>query len=56
MAMFSIHMIEHMVFNMFVPVLLVLGAGDAGVAGGAAGRRGRPPGPREWILWLVHRG
>jgi putative copper resistance protein D len=25
-AMFSVHMVEHMTLNMFVPVLLVLGA------------------------------
>jgi cytochrome c oxidase assembly factor CtaG len=54
-AMFSVHMGEHMALNMFIPVLLVLGgpvtlalrvltpAGDA-----------QPPGPREWLLWLVH--
>jgi hypothetical protein len=54
-AMFSVHMAEHMVLNMFIPVLLVLGgpvtlalrvltpAGD-----------GQPPGPREWLRWLVH--
>ncbi|BBZ52695.1 cytochrome c oxidase assembly protein [Mycobacterium heidelbergense] len=54
-AMFSVHMAEHMTLNMFIPVLLVLGgpltlalrvlkpAGD-----------GQPPGPREWLLWIVH--
>jgi cytochrome c oxidase assembly factor CtaG len=54
-AMCSVHMGEHMALNMFIPVLLVLGgpvtlalrvltpAGDA-----------QPPGPREWLLWLVH--
>jgi Cytochrome c oxidase caa3 assembly factor (Caa3_CtaG) len=54
-AMFSVHMGDHMALNMFIPVLLVLGgpvtlalrvltpAGDA-----------QPPGPREWLLWLVH--
>jgi putative copper resistance protein D len=54
-AMFSVHMAEHMTLNMFIPVLLVLGgpvtlalrvlppAGD-----------GQPPGPREWLTWLLH--
>lgn len=54
-AMFSVHMAEHMTLNMFIPVLLVLGGpvtlalrvlpvtGD-----------GRPPGAREWLIWLLH--
>jgi cytochrome c oxidase assembly factor CtaG len=54
-AMFSVHMAEHMTLNMFVPVLLVLG-GPVTLALRAltpAGD-GQPPGPREWVLWLVH--
>lgn len=54
-AMFSVHMAEHMTLNMFVPVLLVLG-GPVTLALRAltpAGD-GQPPGPREWLLWLVH--
>ncbi|WP_197320487.1 cytochrome c oxidase assembly protein [Saccharomonospora sp. NB11] len=54
-AMFSIHMITHMTLNMLVPILLVLG-GPVTLALRAlppAGRN-RPPGPREWILALVH--
>lgn len=54
-AMFSIHMVEHTLLNMFVPVLLVLGAPVTlalrvlpSVAPGA------PPGPREWIVRAVH--
>lgn len=54
-AMFSVHMAEHMMLNMFVPVLLVLGAPVTlalralpGAAPGAA------PGPREWIVRAVH--
>ena len=54
-VMFSMHMVEHMSLNMFLPVLLVLGtpvtlalralppAGDDG-----------PPGPREWLRRLIH--
>ena len=54
-AMFSVHMAEHMTLNMFVPVLLVLG-GPVTLALRAlpAHRPDQPPGPREWLLWLVH--
>lgn len=54
-AMFSVHMAEHMVVNMFIPVLLVLG-GPVTLALRALppAAEGRPPGPREWLLWLVH--
>ena len=54
-AMFSVHMAEHMTLNMFVPVLLVLG-GPVTLALRAlpAHRPDAPPGPREWLLWLVH--
>nr|WP_253900445.1 cytochrome c oxidase assembly protein [Mycobacterium asiaticum] len=54
-AMFSIHMAEHMTLNMFIPVLLVLG-GPVTLALRvlpAAGDR-QPPGPREWLTWLLH--
>jgi putative copper resistance protein D len=54
-AMFSIHMVEHMTLNMFVPLLLVLGAPVTlalRVLPSAA--PGAPPGPREWILRAVH--
>jgi putative copper resistance protein D len=54
-AMFSMHMVEHMTLNMFVPVLLVLGAPVTlalRVLPSAA--QGAPPGPREWIVRAVH--
>ncbi|RPA12654.1 cytochrome c oxidase assembly protein [Gordonia sp. OPL2] len=54
-AMFSIHMISHMIMSMMVPVLLVLG-GPVTLALRAlppAGR-GNPPGPREWIQTAIH--
>ncbi|MBD0861173.1 bifunctional copper resistance protein CopD/cytochrome c oxidase assembly protein [Gordonia sp. zg691] len=54
-AMFSIHMIAHMLMSMMIPVLLVLG-GPVTLALRAlppAGR-GNPPGPREWIQIGVH--
>lgn len=54
-AMFSVHMAEHMSLNMFVPVLLVLG-GPITLALRAlpAAGAGEPPGPREWLLLLIH--
>ncbi|MHA6793168.1 cytochrome c oxidase assembly protein [Pseudonocardia bannensis] len=54
-AMFSVHMAEHMMLSMLVPILLVLGAPVtlALRALPPAGRT-RPPGPREWLLAAVH--
>ncbi|VEG56819.1 copper resistance D domain-containing protein [Mycolicibacterium aurum] len=54
-AMFSIHMIAHMLLSMLVPILLVLGAPVtlALRALPAAGRTD-PPGPREWLLAALH--
>ena len=54
-AMFSVHMVEHMTLNMFVPVLLVLGAPVTLALRVLPGSpAGSPPGPREWIVRLVH--
>lgn len=54
-AMFSVHMAEHMTLNMFVPVLLVLG-GPVTLALRVLPAAGddQPPGPREWLTWLLH--
>ncbi|MGB3301641.1 cytochrome c oxidase assembly protein [Gordonia sp. (in: high G+C Gram-positive bacteria)] len=54
-AMFSVHMMSHMMLSMLVPVLLVLG-GPVTLALRAipAAGRGNPPGPREWILSGIH--
>ena len=54
-ALFSIHMIAHMMLSMLAPVLLVLG-GPVTLALRAIAPAGRssPPGPREWILSLLH--
>lgn len=54
-AMFSVHMAQHMILGMLVPILLVLGAPVtlALRALPSAGRAG-PPGPREWVLAGVH--
>jgi putative copper resistance protein D len=54
-AMFSVHMGQHMILAMLVPILLVLGAPVtlALRALPPAGRDG-PPGPREWLLSAIH--
>jgi putative copper resistance protein D len=54
-AMFSMHMVAHMLLSMLVPILLVLG-GPVTLALRAlpAAGRGEPPGPREWLLAALH--
>lgn len=54
-AMFSMHMIVHMLLSMLVPILLVLG-GPTTLALRAlpAAGRGTAPGPREWLLAALH--
>jgi putative copper resistance protein D len=54
-AMFSVHMVAHMLLSMLVPILLVLG-GPVGLALRAlpAAGRGDPPGMREWLLAALH--
>src|SRR5690606_33382230 len=54
-AMFSVHMIAHMLLSMLVPVLLALG-GPVTLALRAlpVAGRGAPPGPREWLLAALH--
>ncbi|QLY30307.1 cytochrome c oxidase assembly protein [Nocardia huaxiensis] len=54
-AMFSMHMVQHMMLSMLAPILFALG-GPVLLALRAikpAGK-GQPPGPREWILAAVH--
>lgn len=54
-AMFSVHMGEHMALNMFIPVLLVLGAPvTLALRVLPAAPSGQTPGPREWLMWFVH--
>ena len=54
-AMFSVHMAEHMLLGMLVPILLVLGAPmTLALRALPAAGRDRPPGPREWLLAAVH--
>ncbi|MBX7456407.1 bifunctional copper resistance protein CopD/cytochrome c oxidase assembly protein [Mycolicibacterium sp. 3033] len=54
-AMFSMHMIAHMMLSMLVPILLVLGA-PVTLALRALPTAGRdaPPGLREWLLAALH--
>ena len=54
-AMFSVHMAEHMILSMLVPILLVLGAPvTLALRALPAAGRARPPGPREWLLTGLH--
>ncbi|OMC29605.1 copper resistance protein CopD [Mycobacterium sp. GA-1841] len=54
-AMFSMHMIAHMLLSMLVPVLLVLGAPvTLALRALPTAGRGAPPGPREWLLAALH--
>ncbi|HEY0816085.1 MAG TPA: cytochrome c oxidase assembly protein [Pseudonocardia sp.] len=54
-AMFSVHMAQHMILAMLVPILLVLGGPvTLGLRTLPSGGRSGPPGPREWLLAAVH--
>jgi len=54
-AMFSVHMAQHMLLGMLVPILLVLGAPvTLALRALPSGGRNGPPGPREWLLAAVH--
>jgi cytochrome c oxidase assembly factor CtaG/putative copper export protein len=54
-AMFSIHMVSHMMLNMLAPILLVLGgAMTLALRALPAAGKDNPPGPREWIVAFVH--
>jgi cytochrome c oxidase assembly factor CtaG len=53
-AMFSVHMGEHMALNMFIPVVLVLGApATLALRALPAAPSGSRPGPREWLLTVL---
>jgi cytochrome c oxidase assembly factor CtaG/putative copper export protein len=54
-AMFSMHMADHMLLSMLVPILLALG-GPVSLALRALPTAGRndPPGMREWLLAALH--
>jgi cytochrome c oxidase assembly factor CtaG len=53
-AMFSVHMAEHMVWNMFLPALLVMGAPVTLALRALPTATGSSPGPREWLTRLLH--
>ncbi|KUH73164.1 copper resistance protein CopD [Mycolicibacterium novocastrense] len=54
-AMFSMHMLAHMMLSMLVPILLVLGAPmTLALRALPTAGRGEPPGPREWLLAALH--
>ena len=54
-AMFSVHMAEHMILSMLVPILMVLGAPvTLALRALPVAGRARPPGPREWLLAALH--
>jgi cytochrome c oxidase assembly factor CtaG/putative copper export protein len=54
-AMFSMHMVAHMLLSMLVPILLVLGAPvTLALRALPTSGRGEPPGPREWLLAALH--
>jgi putative copper resistance protein D len=54
-AMFSVHMIAHMLLSMLVPIVLVLGAPvTLALRALPAAGRDAPPGPREWLLAALH--
>src|SRR4029078_214720 len=54
-AMFSMHMVAHMMLSMLVPILLVLGAPvTMALRALPAAGRDDPPGPREWLLAALH--
>lgn len=54
-AMFSMHMIAHMLLSMLVPILLVLGAPvTLALRALPAAGRGAAPGLREWLLAALH--
>jgi putative copper resistance protein D len=54
-AMFSVHMGQHMILGMLVPILLVLGAPvTLALRALAPSGRAGPPGAREWLLAAVH--
>ncbi|MCV7259915.1 cytochrome c oxidase assembly protein [Mycobacterium shimoidei] len=54
-AMFSMHMVAHMLLSMLAPILLVLGAPvSLALRALPVAGRGEPPGMREWLLAGLH--
>src|SRR5690606_18437688 len=54
-VMFSVHMVEHMVLSMLVPIFLVLGAPvTLALRALKPARRRGDRGPREWLTVILH--
>lgn len=54
-AMFSMHMVAHLLLGMLVPILLVAGAPiTLALRALAPAGEGSPPGPREWLQDALH--
>lgn len=55
-VLFSVHMAQHMILNMAAPLLLVLGAPVSLALRALPNRSARDgsPGPREWLVGLLH--
>ncbi|HEX7322771.1 MAG TPA: cytochrome c oxidase assembly protein [Mycobacterium sp.] len=54
-AMFSMHMVVHMLLSMLIPILLVLGAPvTLALRALPVAGHGEPPGMREWLLAALH--
>jgi putative copper resistance protein D len=52
-AMFSWHMLQHMMLSMLVPVFLVLGAPITLALRALTPAHGSRRGPREWLVWAL---
>lgn len=52
--LFSVHMAEHMILTMAIPLLLVSGAPITLALRAIRKRRDGTRGGREWIMWAVH--
>lgn len=53
-VLISVHMAEHMIMTMVIPLFLVLGAPVTLALKAIPARKDGSRGPREWILWGVH--
>ncbi|GAA1439189.1 cytochrome c oxidase assembly protein [Nocardiopsis tropica] len=54
MAMFSVHMFQHMILTMLAPVFLLMGAPVTLMLRALPAGRGRRAAPRRALVWLLH--